>query len=453
MLSRSNFKHPFPEPSIVDKDRMYNFIEESYMLNRSATNPDTDILIERLRRDIPDTNLTESLAGERCLNWTTPDHWNVRHGRLMNIKGDIIIDFDNHPLHLWTHSIAFKGKIKRADLIENHIYTDENRPNEFAYHYVNGYKEGIRTWGFSVPFNIVKTLTDDEYFVDIDADLDKKGTLKVIDKLIHGSIKDEIFLMGHTCHPGIVSDGIACIAVANEVYHYLKDKKLKYSYRFIYGPEYWGAAAWLEKNPKTAKNLKHGIFLDMISSHEPLGFQKTAQGNSWIDRIMLNVMKSHMDTFVHRDYRKLFGNDETFYNGPGFRIPTIGVARGMHREYHFDKDNLENISLYKMEEACWVLLRMIEVFETDFIPELKYSGPIYLSRYGLFINPYVDRAGYDALEMMQILADGKTSCFQIAEKLDIDYFFVRDFFKKLNDKNFCEMNSYKGLKENINTLA
>jgi aminopeptidase-like protein len=160
-----------------------------------------------------------------------------------------------------------------------------------------------------------------------------------------------------------------------------------------------------------------------------------------------------MDTFIHRDYRKLFGNDETFYNGPGFRIPTIGVARGMHREYHFDKDNLENMSLYKMEEACWVLLRMIEVFETDFIPELKYNGPIYLSRYGLFINPYVDRAGYDALEMMQILADGKTSCLEIAEKLDIDYFFVRDFFKKLNDKNFCEMKSYEGLKENISTSA
>jgi len=427
---------------------MYNFVKKSYMLNRSATNPDTDVLVDRLREEIPDTNLTESVAGERCLNWTTPDNWNVRHGRLMNLQGEVIVDFDHHPLHLWTHSIGFQGKIGRDDLIKNHIYTDENRPNEFGYYYLNGYKEGIRTWGFSVPYNIVKSLTDDEYLIDIDADLDLNNTLKVVDTVLPGKIKDEIFLMSHTCHPGIVSDGIACIAVATEVYHYLKDKNLKYSYRFIFGPEYWGAAAWLEKNPQTVKNLKHGIFLDMISTHEPIGLQKTAQKNSWIDRIMLNVMNSHTDSFVLKDYRKLWGNDETFYSGPGFRIPTIGVARSMHREYHFDQDNLENMSLYKMEEACWVLLRMIEVFESDFIPLLKYKGPIYLSRYGLFINPYVDRAGYDAIEMMQILADGEKSCFEIAEELDVDFFFVRGFFEKLEGKGFCEKKSYLGLKEN-----
>ena len=96
---------------------------------------------------------------------------------------------------------------------------------------------------------------------------------------------------------------------------------------------------------------------------------------------------------------------------------------------------------------------MIEAFETDFIPVLKYSGPLYLSRYGLFINPYVNRAGYDALEMMQILADGKTSCFEIAEKLDVDFFFVRDFFKKVSGKDLCEMKSYDGLKENKNVAT
>jgi aminopeptidase-like protein len=264
----------------------------------------------------------------------------------------------------------------------------------------------------------------------------------VVDTLLKGELKDEIFIMAHTCHPGMVSDGIACIAVGNEIYHQLKNKKLKYSYRFIYGPEYWGGATWLEKNAQDTKHMKYGVFLDMLSTFEPIGFQESAFGDSRIDKIILNVLKSHTNTFLHRTFRKLWGNDETFYNGPGFNIPTIGIGRGMHREYHYNTDNLENMSLYKMEESCWILQRMIEVFETDFVPVLQYRGPLYLSRYGLFVDPYTNREGYDAMEKIQILADGKNSCFDIADKLNIDFFFVREFFEKLLNLGFCESKSY-----------
>jgi aminopeptidase-like protein len=441
MASKSNFKYPFPAQSIVNKERMYNFVEESYMLNRSAVNPETDIFVERLRKEIGG-RLTESQAGEMCLKWKTPDNWNVRHGRLLKLSGEIIVDFEVNPLYLWTHSIGFKGAIKREELIENHIYTDKNRPNEFMYHYMHGYQENIKTWGFSLPYNIVKELNEDEYFVDIDADLDNKNTLKVVDKLLEGELKDEIFIMAHTCHPGLVSDGIACIAIGNEIYHNLKSMNLKYSYRFIYGPEYWGGATWLEKNNKNTEYMKYGVFLDMLSTHEPIGFQESAFGASRIDRIILNVMKYHTNTFLHKEYRKLWGNDETFYNGPGFNIPTIGIGRGMHREYHYSTDNLDNMSLYKMEESCWILLRMIEIFETDFIPVLNYRGPLYLSRYGLFIDPYTNREGYDSIEKIQILADGKNSCFDIADRLNVDFFFVKEFFQNLFDLGFCEFRNY-----------
>jgi len=406
------------------------------MLNRSAVNPDADIFIDRLKKEI-DGTITESQAGEACLKWKTPDNWNVRHGRLLNLNGDIIVDFDKNPMYLWTHSIGFKGVVKREELISKHIYTDINRPNEFMYHYMNGYREDIRTWGFSMPYNIVKDLTDDEYLVDIDADLDDKNTLKVVDTLLEGEMKDEIFIMAHTCHPGQVSDGIACIAVANEIYHYLKNKKTKYSYRFIFGPEYWGGATWLEKNPQKVMHMKYGVFLDMLSTHEPIGFQESAFGDSRIDKIILNVMKYHANTYLHREFRKLWGNDETFYNGAGFNIPTIGVGRGMHREYHYNTDNLDNLSLYKMEESCWILLRMIDVFETDAVPILNYKGPLYLSRYDMFIDHKEDRKGYDATEKMQILADGRNSCFDIADRLDLDFFFVKDFFQKLEDRDLC----------------
>ena len=438
MVSKSTFKYPFPEPKLFDDSRMLDLVEKNYMLNRSAVNPETDIFTKRLEGLI-NGRVLEAQAGDLCLKWKIPDNWNVKKGILRKMDGEVLADFANHPMYLWTHSIPFCGEISREDLLKNHVISDPKRPNEFSYHYMHGYREDIRTWGFSLPHNLVLDMRDEKYYVEIDSELNLENTIKVVDSYLEGETKETIFIMAHTCHPGMVSDGIACIAVANEIFFNLQKRRdLKYSYRFIYGPEYWGGACWLQLAPKKdIKNLKYGIFLDMLSTFEPLGYQESAFGGTLIDRIAHNVMESHLTTFIHREYRKLWGNDETFYSGHGYEIPTIGVGRGMHREYHYNTDNLENMSLYKMQESAWILSRIIEVFESDFIPILNYSGPLYLSRYGLFIEPYFDRKGYDALEKIQILADGKNSCFDIADTLGIDFFFVKEFFDKLIAKELC----------------
>ncbi len=446
MSSRSTTKYPFPCNSGIDRERMHSLVKDSFMLNRSAVNPETDVFSKRLV-DILKGRTIESKSGSMCLKWTIPDNWNVRKGQLKTKNGKIIADFQEHPMCLWTHSISYNGTISKQDLIENHVFTDSDRPDEFLYHYMHGYQEGKREWGFSLPYSIVEGLDESEYIVEIDADVDNNNTLKVVDAHIQGKLKDTIFLMAHTCHPGLVSDGIACIAVANEIFFWLKKKSdLKYSYRFIYGPEYWGGATWLEHAPiEDVNNLKYGVFLDMLSTHEPIGFQESMQGNSLFDRVALNIFKSHKDVYIHRKFRKLWGNDETFYNGPGFEIPTLGIGRGMHREYHYDTDNLENMSLYNMEESAWILMRIIEALETDYIPILNYNGPLYLSRYGLFINPQENPEGYANLERMQVLASGELSCFDIADKLDIDFYFVRNFFNKMLEKDLITKKERKVL--------
>lgn len=432
MPSVSTVKYPFPAKGIADRSRMLDLVENNFMLNRSAVNPDTDILSERLVQ-LLNGRIIEAQSGEKCLSWTIPDNWFVHKAQLKSLSGEIIADYADHPMYLWTHSISFKGRVKTKDLIEKHIYTNPNRPDEFMYHYMHGYQEGIRDWGFSLPYSLVEALTDDEYFVDIETELNNENTLKVVDSHVQGKFDETIFIMAHTCHPGQVGDGMACIAVGNELFfNLLSRQNLKYSYRFIYGPEYWGGAAWLDKAPEHEVDaLKFGIFLDMVSTHEPLGFQHSMQANSRYDQIVENVFRSHKDIFIQKEFRGLWGNDETFYNGAGFGIPTLGVGRGMHREYHYNTDNLENMSLYNMEETVWILLRIIEVLETDYIPRLLYRGPLYLSRYGLFIDKHKDPQGYANSEKIQALADGRNSCFDIARRLDLDFYFVRSFFDKM----------------------
>ena len=337
MSSKSTTKYPFPINSSIDRKRMLDLVKDNFMLNRSAVNPDTDILTRRLAEALQGRVL-ESQSGSMCLKWTIPDNWNVRKGQLKTKSGKIIADFDDHPMYLWTHSVSFSGVISKQELIEKHILTNPRRPDEFLYHYMHGYQEGKKEWGFSLPYNTVKSLNEDEYVVEIDTDLDNDNTLKLVDAHIPGKNEDTIFIMAHTCHPGQVGDGMACIAVANELFFWLKEKNnLKYSYRFIYGPEYWGGATWLEHAPtKDVSNMKYGVFLDMVSTHEPLGYQESMQGNSLFDKVFLNVFESHKEVFIHKEFRGLWGNDETFYNGAGFKIPTLGMGRGMHREYHYN---------------------------------------------------------------------------------------------------------------------
>lgn len=433
MSSKSTFKHPFPARSVIDKERMRDLVANNYMLNRSAVNESTDVLVERLAKQL-DARIVEAKAGAEVFTWNIPNNWVVKKGQLRTLSGEVLADFKDHPLYLWTHCIGFRGKIDRKRLLRDHVVSDPRRPDEFMYQYRNGYRHTTREWGFSLPHRLVETMRDEEYEVDIDAELNQNNTLKVVDVFLPGELDDTVFIMAHTCHPGIVSDGLACVSIACEIYHWLKkQEKRRFSYRFLFAPEYFGALAWLTHAPKKdLAKLKFGIFLDMLSNHEPIGFQTSMQANSFLDKVTENVLKSHSSTFIKRDYRKLWGNDETFYNGPGFNIPTIGLGRGMHREYHYNTDNLEHMNLYHMEESAWYLMRIIEIFESDYIPVLLYQGPLYLSRYGLYIDPTVDPNGYDNLERIQALVDGNRSCMDIANALDIDFYFVRDFFDKLH---------------------
>ena len=437
--ARSTFKYPFPVSSGIDKRRMYRLIERFWKLNRSAVSPDTDLLVDYLCSEL-NARTVEAKSSAECLTWRVPKRWWVRKGQLRKKNGTIIADFADNPLHLWTHSISFVGEVKRDELIQQHIYTDQKRPHEIPYHYRNGYKYEAREWGFSLSYQVVEKLADSVYEVEIDADLDDEGSLKVVDAFLPGELKDTIFIMAHTCHPALVSDGIANIAIAVELYHYLSSlPKRRFSYRFIFGPEYFAAAVFLANaESETIKNLTYGVFLDMLSSHEPIGFQHSMQGDSRMDKIVRNILASHVETFLERPFRGLWGNDEAFYNGPGFNIPTVGLGRGMHREYHYDTDNIENMNMYHMQESAWILSRIVEIFETDYVPLRRYNGPLYLSRFDLYVDPTKDHLGARNLDRIQVLMDGERSCMDIAETMNTDFFLVLDLCDRMEEKRLID---------------
>jgi aminopeptidase-like protein len=214
----------------------------------------------------------------------------------------------------------------------------------------------------------------------------------------------------------------------------------RYSYRFLFGPEYFGAAAYLAKAAREdIAAIRYGVYCDMLSVHEPFGWQSTFRGGTMIDLVLENVVKTHCATSIQRPYRQLWGNDEMFFNGPGINIPMAGVGRGMCREYHYDCDNPSAVDGYHLVESLWILERVIEVFETNRIPVRKFTGPVCLNRHGLYFDATEQPELYRAMEAIQILMDGQRSILDLAHATGTDFFFLRDLLRRFEERGLIEL--------------
>ena len=419
------------------QEKMHELIKAHFGENRSPVSASNNALVAEVMA-VLDGDIIESPSGADVLEWKIPKRWHVREAYIATKGGAKLVDYNDSPLHLWTHSVSFCGTLSKDELAA-HIVFDEQHPDWIPYHGRNGYKYDSEAWGFSVSYNQWMKFEEDEYIVFIDADLDNKGVMLTGDCVIHGTNKETIFFAAHSCHPAIATDGLTNIAVLVELFRILSGKKNKYTYRCIVGSEYFAAASFLSNSSKEdIANLKNGIYLDMLGNRQNFAYQSSFQADSPLDRIVLNVFKSQLPTFGVFDYRGLWGNDEMFYSGPGFCIPTLGIAGSRHPEYHYNTDNLDLVDFDQLALAVDLLMKIIDVAETDYVPVLMYKGPLFLSKYNLYIDPKINQSGYKNIEAIQILANGEKSCFEIADELGIDYFWTKDFFDKLKRHSLIE---------------
>jgi len=422
---------------------MKKMIDEYCRTNRSPVSEGNNALIAHICNRF-ETKPFSTPSSSECLTWMIPKAWKVKKARLTGSDGTVIADFDRNPLHVWAHSIPYEGSITRDEL-EKHLYYSKEHPDWIPYHYRNQYRYDEKDWGFSITYNQYLELNDKPYYVEIDSSLDDSLSMDIADISVKGKNETCILFAAHTCHPGMATDGLTNVAVLCEVAEKLlmNNSALKYSYRFIFGPEFYAAAAFLASaSEMEIRHIKGGAYFDMLGNGQPIGWQTSFYPQSYMDRMTDNVMKNHVTGSFKRAYRKLWGNDETFYNGPGYNIPVVGIGGDKFDRYHFDRDNADYVNYEQLSFSADIICKMIDVFEKDAVPLLKYKGPLYLSRYNVYIDPKIDRKGYDSIEAIQILADGGKSCLDIACELDIDFFFAYDFFKSLEKKGLAELKNY-----------
>jgi len=109
-----------------------------------------------------------------------------------------------------------------------------------------------------------------------------------------------------------------------------------------------------------------------------------------------------------------------------------------YAQYHSSFDNLELIDFKCVEETVEYMKDLVSVIETDFIPQRKFKGPAFLSKYDLWIDWRVNRSMNEAMMLLMYYLEGDMSAFQIAEKLNLEFEFVAEYLNKFYEKGLIE---------------
>ena len=126
------------------------------------------------------------------------------------------------------------------------------------------------------------------------------------------------------------------VLVGIEVMRRLKARATRrYSYRLVVAPEHLGTVFYLAGlSPDTTKTFRYAAFLEMLGNKHRLALQESFTGQSEIDLAAHHHLKFHAPDYYGDTFRKIVGNDETVWEGPGFEIPCISLSRAFYPEYH-----------------------------------------------------------------------------------------------------------------------
>ena len=100
---------------------MYKLIEKLYPICRSITGNEVRKTFNIIKEFI-DINIKEIPSETKVFDWKIPPEWNIHDAYVKNSKGEKIIDFKKHNLHIVSYSEPVNLKLTYNEFIKN-IYT------------------------------------------------------------------------------------------------------------------------------------------------------------------------------------------------------------------------------------------------------------------------------------------------------------------------------------------
>jgi aminopeptidase-like protein len=402
---------------------MIRLINDLWFERRDIVSDGYDKSLKYISKIIP-LKIHEIPSGTKCWTWTVPEKWTVKDAYIEDLDGNRLLDLKDHPLHVISYSLPIDKVVTKEELMK-HLHTSSQRPEAIPFEF----KYYERDWGFCIQHNRLKEFTKDKYKVFIDSKFEK-GTLKVGDYTIEGKTDETIVLVAHLCHPAMANDDLSGVAVLVEIAKELQKRNNHYTYKFLLLPETIGSIAYLSQNENIIPKLKYGIFLEMLGNNNIHALQLSRQGNTRLDRIARYVMAQKLVSFRDGPFRKIVGNDEMVFNGPGVDVPMISISRFPYPEYHTSDDNPSIISEERLIESKNLILEILNVLDNDYIPKRTFKGPVFLSGYGLWVDWRTNKKLNENIEQIMLRLEGDKSVFDITEELNMRFEDVLNYLNK-----------------------
>jgi aminopeptidase-like protein/aminoglycoside N3'-acetyltransferase len=431
---------PAAAASLPPNASMRQIIDGLWRLPRDIVSNGFDAALRALARQVPMT-IHEYPTGMEAWTWVVPEKWTCQEAYLETLDGRRLFSYADHPLHVVSYSLPFDGVVTREELF-SHLHVHPRIPD--AVPFIFKYYE--RDWGLCCSQVQRDALVDERYRVVIRSTF-SYGTLKVGEIVIPGATDDCVVLESHLCHPHMVNDDMAGVALTVDVARALFARKdRRYTYRLLIVPETIGTVAYLSRNGHLIPKMKTGLFLEMLGTRHPHSLQSSLFADSEADLCFGMALRERDPEGWVGAFRMIIGNDEKQFNGPGVRVPMLSLSRVLprsdpdhpYREYHSSHDTPEILSEKNLEASRDMVLAMLDTLEANRVPVNKFQGEAFCSRYGVHVDWYKDREGHMAFFSVMDRIDGTRSIAEIAREIGASFGTVRRIVELLAQRGLVE---------------
>jgi aminopeptidase-like protein len=401
-------------------EQMHSLMTELFPICRSITGSGVCLTLDIIKKEIP-LSIHKIPTGTKVFDWEVPNEWNIRDAYIKNSHGEKIVDFADSNLHVLNYSVPVDKSVTLS-VLKEHLHTQPEHPDWIPYR-TSYYKED---WGFCITHNQFQKLLEDVYDVYIDSSL-KQGYLTYGEYCIRGELTEEVLISTRICHPSMCNDNLSGICVAIYLAKELRQKKLRYTYRFIFVPGTIGALAWLYMNEAKISNIRHGLVVSLLGVGDHFTYKKSRQSSAEIDQVVEAVLKSDAGNHQVHNFSP-YGDDERQFCSPGFNLPIGCLMRtpfGEYPEYHTSADNLKLVNPDALENSLSTLREIVNVLESNYkYVNINPKGEVQLGRRGLYDMIGGENLGKDyQLALLWVLnySDGNHSLLDISQESGIDF--------------------------------
>lgn len=420
----------------------WNLISDLYLNDFAPVSPGSDEAVARFQQELPFT-VHEVASGTEKNGWLIPNSWSYTTAEIRK-NGKVIYDGRKHPLGVVGYSLPFSGTVDLATL-RKHLFFSKELPNALVFHCTHFFRPLERDWGFVVTKKLYDSLKPGKYEINLVTE-EVPGTMKILEYTLPGDSAERVVFHGHNCHPGQANDDLSGCAVGIETMKRLASlSRRRYTYTLLIAPELFGAFYWLDKlNAKEVSNLKYAVMLKSVGNNAELKLQLSYPGNTELDLAARNTLRNLNADFVEGKFRRVYGNDETLFEAPGYKVPTISLTRYPFREYHSSEDTLKRLSNARLEETTTVVESIVDCLERNCYMTGNFRGLLGLSnpKYNLyqpFWNP-AEKSGpkknasnewhYLMIEMFRDF-ENNISMLEVAERHRLPFAEVFTYLNKL----------------------